>query len=218
MSSSGPGSSAVVSVSNPSASAARATASASMRSDLPRSRLERRELAINRVGTRTTRSPRAIRNRSKEPDTCRQSSSAHTRSGPSSACPPQHVIEPARADRGGLLVKHLPGRGGDGGERVRALVHVRTEHDHQRCPLLLAIEVDDRRTRLAGGGATLLSSHPGHPRPATSDTTKESQTTSRSTASKRVSSPPVGTFSAAPDVTDARITTASLKAAAMLGT
>jgi hypothetical protein len=62
--------------------------------------------------------------------------------------------------------------------------------------------VDSRRTRLASGAATLLSSHAGHPRPATSDTTKGSQTT-RSTASKRVSSPPDGTFSTAPDVTDA---------------
>src|SRR5688572_15218181 len=35
--------------------------------------------------------------------------------------------------------------------------------------------VDLRRTRLAGGDATLLSSHAGHPRPATSDTTKGSQ-------------------------------------------
>jgi hypothetical protein len=57
----------------------------------------------------------------------------------------------------------------------RAPVHVRTEHDHQLSPLLLAVEVDGRRTRLAGGAATLLSSHAGHPRPATSDTTKGSQ-------------------------------------------
>ena len=63
------------------------------------------------------------------------------------------------------------------GDRVRALVHVRTEHDHQLSPLLLAVEVDSRRTRLAGGAATLLSSHAGHPRPATSDTTKGSQAT-----------------------------------------
>jgi hypothetical protein len=82
MSSSGPASSAVGSVPMPSAKAARATARASMRSDLPRSRLERLVLAIGRVGTRITRSPRAIRNRSNDPDTCRQSSNAHTRSGP----------------------------------------------------------------------------------------------------------------------------------------
>jgi hypothetical protein len=49
--------------------------------------------------------------------------------------------------------------------------------------------LDARRTGLAGGAATLLSSHAEHPRPATSDTTKGSQA-NRPTASKRVSSPP----------------------------
>jgi hypothetical protein len=56
---------------------------------------------------------------------------------------------------------------------------------------------------------------PGHPRPATSDTTKGSQA-DRPTASKRVSSPPVGTISSASDVTDHRIQTASLEATAGL--
>jgi hypothetical protein len=51
---------------------------------VPRPRAPRRASAISFVGTRTTRSPRSIRNRSNEPETCRQSSSAHTRSGPSS--------------------------------------------------------------------------------------------------------------------------------------
>jgi hypothetical protein len=68
MSSSGPASSAVGNVSMPSASAARATASASMRSDLPRSRLARRELAISRVGTRTTRAMTADSNSFAERD------------------------------------------------------------------------------------------------------------------------------------------------------
>jgi transposase len=45
----------------------------------------------------------------------------------------------------------------------------------------------------AEGAATLLSSHAEHPRPATSDTTKGGQA-HRPTASKRVSSPPVGTI------------------------
>ena len=44
-------------------------------------------------------------------------------------------------------------------------------------PLSPRLKADTRRTRLAGGGATLLSSHAGHPRPATSDTTKGSQAT-----------------------------------------
>ena len=83
MSSSTPASCADGSPSRPSRNAARATASASMRSDLPRSRPARRASLISLVGTRTTRSPRPSRNRSKEPDTCRQSSSAQTRSSPS---------------------------------------------------------------------------------------------------------------------------------------
>ena len=41
-----------------------------------------RAAAINLVVTRKTRSPRPIRNRSKDPDTCRQSSIAQTRSAP----------------------------------------------------------------------------------------------------------------------------------------
>ena len=66
--------------SRPSRSAARATAIASMLSDFPRVRAPRRASAIKRVGTRSTRSPRAIKHRSSAPETCRQSSSAHTRS------------------------------------------------------------------------------------------------------------------------------------------
>ncbi len=153
--------------------------------------------ATSRVGTRTTRAPRAIRNRSKAPDTCRQSSSAHTRTRPRPRAHCNTWSNP-RADRRRLVVEHFARRRGDSGNRVRALVHVRTEHDRQLRPLLLAVEADGRRTRPAGGAATLLSSHAGHPRPATSDTTKGSQA-HRPTASKRVSSPPVGTFSTAPD-------------------
>src|ERR687898_2003053 len=65
-----------------------------------------------------------------------------------------------------------------------------------------SIETDARRTRLAGGGATHLSSHARHPRRATSDKTNGSQALARPTASKRVSSPPVVTFSTESDVTD----------------
>ena len=48
----------------------------------------------------------------------------------------------------------------DRGDRVRALVGVRTEHDHDLVPFT-STEADARRTRLAWGGATLLSSHAG---------------------------------------------------------
>jgi hypothetical protein len=53
-----------------------------MPSDLPRPRAWRRDADINVLCTRSTRSPRSIRNRSNEPETCRQSSIAHTRSLP----------------------------------------------------------------------------------------------------------------------------------------
>ena len=65
-----------------------------MLSDFPRPRARRRESAISFVVTRTTRSPRSIRNRSKEPETCRQSSIAHTRSQPSSRAQTTSAAKP----------------------------------------------------------------------------------------------------------------------------
>jgi hypothetical protein len=53
---------------------------ASIGSDLPRWRALLRPFAVKCVGIRNTRSPRSIRNRSSDPETCRQSSSAQTRS------------------------------------------------------------------------------------------------------------------------------------------
>ena len=83
MSSAAPSRYAAGSASSPSLSAARATLNASIESDLPRSRDERLAPAMCLGATRTIRSPRAIRNRSSAPDTCRQSSIAHTRSASS---------------------------------------------------------------------------------------------------------------------------------------
>ena len=85
---------AVGSRSTPSLSAALATASASIRSDLPTRPRALRAPAINFGATRTTRSPRATRNRSNRPDTCRQSSIAHTRSPSSDAPPTSAPLEP----------------------------------------------------------------------------------------------------------------------------
>ena len=76
----GPSRCAAGSRSTPSRSAARATASASIGSDLPRVRADRRPRPSASAATRTTRSPRANSQRSNRPDTCRQSSIAHTRS------------------------------------------------------------------------------------------------------------------------------------------
>src|SRR5215217_3177617 len=130
------------------------------------------------------------------------------------ARPPQQCAEPSPTDRDGLLAPQLAGHRCDRGDRVRPLVCVRAEHDHCLVPPVDPFRADGWRTRLAGGDATHLSSHARHPRPATSDKTQGSQALARPTASKRVSSPPVGTFSTASDVTDGPITTASLEAAA----
>ncbi len=61
-------------------SAARATAVASIASDLPRVRAERSRAGHQLGGTRIDRSPRPLSIRSSEPDTCRQSSRAKRRS------------------------------------------------------------------------------------------------------------------------------------------
>src|SRR4051812_7730466 len=69
-----------------------------MLSDLPRPRACRRDAAINLLATRSTRSPRSIRNRSNEPETCRQSSSAHTRSAPRLRAHPSNAAAPFAPD------------------------------------------------------------------------------------------------------------------------
>jgi hypothetical protein len=76
-------------VSSPSRIAAQAIATPSITSDFPRSRADRRASAISFGATRTTRSPRRRRKRSSAPDTCRQSSIAHTRSASGHAGDPQ---------------------------------------------------------------------------------------------------------------------------------
>ena len=177
--------------------------------------------AARRPSAASGRARRARRARSgtapSEPETCRQSSSAHTRSPPRPRAQTQQRGEPARADLDRLLAQQLAGRRRDRGDRVRALVGVRTEHDHRPRPPLTSTEADARRTRLAGGAATLLSSHAGHPRPATSDTTKGSQAQpgrqpERESARRRSGpSPPRRTSPTR------RIQTASLEAVASAG-
>ena len=62
---------------------------------------------------------------------------------------------------------------------------------------------DAWRTRLAGGGATHLSSHARHPRPATSDTTgRKSDHRSGRQPQRESARRPVGTFSTSSDITD----------------
>jgi len=59
---------------------------------------------------------------------------------------------------------------------ARSAARVRAKHDHGPRPPLDPLGADGWRTRLAGGGATHLSSHARHPRPATSDKTRAGQT------------------------------------------
>ena len=130
------------------------------------------------------------------------------------ARPPKRGIEPAPADRDGLLAQQLPGRGRDSGDRVRTLVSVRAKHDHGPRPPLDPLGADARRTRLAGGSATHLSSHARHPRPATSDKTKGSQALPGRQPQRESARRPAGTITSASDAPTARIETASLIAEA----
>jgi len=100
-----------------------------MLSDFPRPRAWRRDADISVLCTRSTRSPRSIKKRSSDPETCRQSSIAQTRS-PQAARPAQQSCRALGARRDRLLAEHFTRRRSDCGDRVRALVGVRTEHDH----------------------------------------------------------------------------------------
>ena len=159
----------------PSASAARATAIASMRSDLPRSRAERRDVAISLVGTRND----ALAAADQEP-----LQASPRRAGSPQA--PRPARRPGRAPRAAAPRSRERRPGPSSRPAARPSPHRPRRSCASACacphrarsstrPLSPRLEADTRRTRLAGGGATLLSSHAGHPRPATSDTTKGSQ-------------------------------------------
>src|SRR3954449_8324332 len=77
--------------------------------------------------------------------------------------------------------QHAPSRGVQRGQRVRPLVRVGPDHDHEHRPFV-GLTSDDRtagRTHLSGGDATLLSGHAGAPRAAADDTTLAGQTPDR---------------------------------------
>jgi hypothetical protein len=136
---SGPANRAVGRFSTPSRNAARAIASASIGSDLPRVRAPRRAPAINCGARRTTVSPRSIKNRSSEPETLRTSSIAHTRSG-SPARGPTPIAgrsRPAAPARSGahLNPERVDRRGG-----VGLLVRINSDRRH----LLLSLHSLDR--------------------------------------------------------------------------
>ena len=183
MSSSTPASSATAGASRPSRSAARAT---------PRShRSDRTCRSRGRCGAPpalpqlcSRRGPRARHGRARSaqtpPETCRQSSSAQTRSPPDAPRPHFHrrgktrVCQPRRSAH---RQQARPGARDDRSDRVRSLVHVRTEHDHDPRPLSPRRKVDTPADMACLGRCHApIKSRRGCPRPATSDTAKASQT------------------------------------------
>ena len=122
-----------------------------MRSDLPRSRP--RGARGHQLGRRRARRARRARAETarRRPDTCRQSSIAHTRSPSRPRAHTSSAANPARADLDRLSPTSSPSPRATRRERVRALVRVRPEHDHGPRPPLARLQVDARRTRLAAG-------------------------------------------------------------------
>jgi hypothetical protein len=70
--------------------------------------------------------------------------------------PIQRGGEPALTDRDGRVAEQLAGARDDSSEGVRALVRVRTEHDHRLRPFLETQKWTPGGQGLLGGGATLL--------------------------------------------------------------
>src|SRR4051812_42256147 len=118
------------------------------------------------------------------------------------ARPLQRSDEPSIADLDGLLAQQRAAGRGHSSDRVRALVHVRTEHDHHPRPLSPDLKADARRTRLAQGAATLLSSHAGTS--PTGDERHNKRKPGHSSRQPRCESArrPVGTLPSASDITD----------------
>ena len=103
--------------------------------------------AISFGGTRTTRSPRASRKRSSAPETCRQSSIAHTRSRAERRAPTRSRSSNERRLALTVALGDLAARAlVDRRDGVRHLVRVRPEHDHLHRPF---VGIPDER--IAGG-------------------------------------------------------------------
>ena len=127
-----------------------------MASDLPRSRAALRSRTVSLGATRTTASPWASRKRSSAPETCRQSSIAHTRSLPWPRAQVSKRLEGAPLGRHCPLGEHPPARRLDRGDRVRPLVRVGADHDHRLRPSLGWSAGD----RIAGGQFSVQSTRP----------------------------------------------------------
>ena len=85
---------------------------------------------------------------------------------------------------------------------MRRLGNVRANHDHDPRPSSPSMETDGWRSWLARGAATHLSSHAGHPGQRRATQQEQVRPQIWPTASKRVSSPPVGTIPSTADITD----------------
>ena len=160
----------------------------------------RRPSAASRRERRARRG--AIKNRSNAPETCRQSSSAHTRSPSRPRAQITSAANPRAPTATVLSPSTWPVAASTAAIVCERLCMSAPSTIMTLVPSFPIRMLDARRTRLAGGAATLLSSHAGHPRPATSDTTKGSQAHPGRQPQRESARRPVGTISSASDVTD----------------
>ncbi len=159
----------------PSRSAARAIATASIGSDLPRSRAELARAGHQLRRTRTTRSPRATRKRSSAPETWRQSSIAHTRSPLERRAPSQQVLERAAArPRTVRSAARAPVAASTAADGVGALVRVRPDHDHLHRPFVGSLTNGSPADTSQSGRCHAPIRSRRDPRTAAGDTTSRS--------------------------------------------
>ena len=177
---------------------------------MPRSRPPRRSPAISLVATRTTRSPWTTKNRSKAPETCRQSSSAHTRS----SSKPRAQSSAATNPRSPTAMVSSP----TSSPEVAPTAAIVCELLCMSAPSTIMSfvpssrpEADARRTWLAGGAATLLSSHAG-PSPTGDERHSESQSGPTADSVKASQLAAGRSLTSRPDVTGP-IQTASVRSA-----
>src|SRR5919202_5450786 len=142
------------------------------------------------VGTRTTRSPRPIRKRSNEPATCRQSSSAHTRSPPRPRAHSNKSEKPRAPTPTVFSPRNSPVPAATAAIVCERLCVSAPSTIIIDLVLLFALwEADARRTGLAGGAARSYQVTPDI-RDRRRATQQKEVRPLRPTASKRVSSPP----------------------------
>jgi hypothetical protein len=111
---------------------------------------------------RTTASPAEANNRSKRPETCRQSSIAHTRPVPSEIrrAHERASTTPALVDANRTRPDPPPVASSTATSVCDDFVCIRSDHDHvHRSSIAVVARADLRRSHLSRGDATLLSRH-----------------------------------------------------------